>query len=240
MICDYGCGQEAIHTFKSGRHCCATSTSKCPAMVSTNSDRIRSLRNGKGNSYWANGHPRGSKNGTSLKGKTYDEIYGEHATERRRRLSRGRKGHKSWDKVPAEAKARISGEQRRRILDRYENGWSPKAGRCKKIRYVSPIAGEVLLDGTWELAVAVYLDKMVWNWRRNTKRFSYINLKGKISHYTPDFWVEQLGGYLEVKGYETDLDRCKWAQFTESLTVWKKDAILQIMERGPDGKAAGC
>jgi len=24
----------------------------------------------------------------------------------------------------------------------------PKAGRCKKYRYYSPIAGEVLLDGT--------------------------------------------------------------------------------------------
>ena len=58
--------------------------------------------------------------------------------------------------------------------------------------------------------------------------------------FRPDFYVKELDGYLEVKGYETELDRCKWAQFNEGLTVWKKDTILTIMDRGPDGKAAGC
>jgi hypothetical protein len=119
-------------------------------------------------------------------------------------------------------------KQRNRIIARYEAGWSPKAGRCRKYKHVSPIAGEVSLDGTWELAVAVWLDSKRYRWRRNTKRFQYINLKGTISHYTPDFWVAELNGYLEVKGYETELDRCKWAQFTEPLTVWKKKELTEM------------
>lgn len=120
-------------------------------------------------------------------------------------------------------------EQRRvDIIKRYESGWMPKSGRCKKFQYVSPIAGEVLLDGTWELAVAKWLDKQEYKWKRNTKRFQYINLKGKISHYTPDFFVEELGGYLEIKGYETALDRCKWSQFTDPLVVWKKRELKNI------------
>jgi hypothetical protein len=119
-------------------------------------------------------------------------------------------------------------KQRNRIIARYEAGWMPKAGRCKKYKYISSIAGEVYLDGTWELAVAKWLDKKKYNWKRNTKRFQYINLKGAISHYVPDFWVEELNGYLEVKGYETQLDRCKWSQFSETLTVWKKSDLKKM------------
>ena len=50
----------------------------------------------------------------------------------------------------------------------------------------------------------------------------------KLSHYTPDFWLEEHNVYLEVKGYETDLDRCKWSQFTAPLIVWKKAEINKI------------
>lgn len=137
-------------------------------------------------------------------------------------------------------------KQSKRIIARYEDGWMPKAGRCDKYKYQSNIAGEVSLDGTWELEVAKWLDKQGYNWRRNTKRFPYTNLKGQISHYTPDFWVEEFDGYLEVKGYETPLDHCKWSQFKESLTVWKKSDIKLLKqvnnftESGPDGKAARC
>ena len=119
-------------------------------------------------------------------------------------------------------------KQRQRILLRYEAGWMPKAGRCKKFKYISPIAGEVYLDGTWELAVANWLDKNKYNWARNKKRFKYINLRGTVSHYVPDFWVEELGGYLEVKGYETELDRCKWSQFSDPLTIWKRKELKNL------------
>ena len=234
--CDYGCGQLAIHQFKSGRYCCAKSTSKCPAMLAKNSDIIKTLRHGKGNDYWTNGHPRGSKNGTSLKGKTYNEIYGpEEALRRRREISIRSKQTDTWSKIAPEVKERISLRQRERIIARYEQGWMPKAGRCKKIRYVSQIAGEMLLDGTWELLVAQWLDEKSCKWYRNTKRFPYNNLKGSLSHYTPDFYVEELGGYLEVKGYETSLDRCRWSQFRFPLTVWKKEHIKAIQ----DGAWAG-
>jgi len=31
-----------------------------------------------------------------------------------------------------------------------------------------------------------------------------------------------------VKGFETELDRCKWNQFKESLIVWKKEDIMSL------------
>jgi hypothetical protein len=126
-----------------------------------------------------------------------------------------------------EQKEAHAASARTRIIARYEAGWLPKAGRCKKYRYFSPIAGEVLLDGTWELAVAKWLDTNEYNWKRNTKRFQYINLKGEISFYTPDFWVDEFNSYLEIKGYETALDRCKWSQFTAPLIIWKKKELFE-------------
>ena len=115
---------------------------------------------------------------------------------------------------------------RSQALQRYENGWEVKAGRCKKIKYVSPIAGEVLLDGSWELATAQYLDSLQLHWERNKKRFSYINEQGKLSTYCPDFFVRSWESYLEVKGYETRKDKLKWGQFPEPLLVWKREDLI--------------
>ena len=84
----------------------------------------------------------------------------------------------------------------------------PKAGRCKKIDYESNIAGNVKLDGSWQLAVAKYFDKNNINWRRNTKRFKYYH-NNKTKHYTPDFYLVDTDQYIEVKGYITQLDKIK-------------------------------
>ena len=211
-------------------------------MREKNSALVKKIHKDLGNDYWKNGHPKGMTGKEHpFKNKTYDEIFGsEKAASKKLKMSKSSQGKNTWSNVSPEEKARVAEDQRRRILQRYEQGWMPKAGRCKKIRYNSPIAGEVLLDGTWELAAARYMDQQGWNWNRNKIRFPYTNLKGKTSHYTPDFWVETWNTYIEVKGYETELDRCKWKQFNEPLTVWKKDTILSIMERGQDGNAADC
>jgi len=211
-------------------------------MKKRNSSKVKEFRAGKGSSVWKNGHPRGMKGKPHpFKGKSYEEIYGsDAATKRKEHLSERLAGNRSWSKMSDETKHEIASNQRDRILRRYEAGWLPKAGRCRKIHYTSRIAGDVVVDGSWELEVVKYFDRMGWRWRRNTTRFPYVNLEGETSHYTPDFYVEELGGYLEIKGYETALDRCKWAQFSHKLTVWRKQHILAIKESGPDGKAADC
>lgn len=125
-------------------------------------------------------------------------------------------------------------EQKQRLreiaLKRYAEGWDPKAGRARKYAYTSPIAGDVSLDGTWELKTAKWLDNQALTWRRNRDRFAYINLKGVAAFYTPDFYIEEWSSYLEVKGYETELDRCKWSQFPEKLIVWKSKEIHNLGE----------
>lgn len=59
-------------------------------------------------------------------------------------------------------------------------------------------------------------------------RFPYINLKGKNSTYCPDFWVEDWNTFIEVKGYKTDLDDCKWRQFKEPLKVWNLNKLKKL------------
>lgn len=111
---------------------------------------------------------------------------------------------------------------------RHANGWDNQCGRAPKYKYHSDIAGDVTLDGSWELAVAKYLDKNKIDWRRKKFRFKYINLKGKEAYYNPDFYLVKEDLYIEVKGYETELDRCKWKQFPKKLKVWKKSDLVEL------------
>lgn len=125
-----------------------------------------------------------------------------------------------------------SDETRKKLSEiakqRYLNGWDNKAGRAPKYKYTKKDGRVVTLDGSWELKVAKYFDNIGIEWERNTKRFPYINLKGKDATYCPDFYLPSKDLYIEVKGYTTDLDKCKWSQFTKKLEVWTKKELLQF------------
>lgn len=229
-LCDYGCGQEAHYTFKSGKHCCSKTTSSCPEMKRQNSQAVSELRQALGNAFWKNGHPAGMKNKTPYnKGKTYVELFGTKKADKIvSKLSEATKENPTpWDTLSTEKKDSLRLTASKNIIKRYEDGWMPKAGRCTKFKYTSPVAGEVLLDGTWELETAKWLDSQGLNWKRNTKRFKYVDTNGKTRHYTPDFWIEDWKTYLEIKGYTTALDKTKWSQFNESLMVWKRKELTE-------------
>ena len=110
--------------------------------------------------------------------------------------------------------------------ERHENGWDNKCGRAQKLKYLRKDGTVITVDGSWEYHVAEYLDVNNINWIRNRKRFSYVNLKNKIATYCPDFYLIDTNEYLEIKGYETELDRCKWKQFPHKLIVWKKKDLI--------------
>jgi hypothetical protein len=113
--------------------------------------------------------------------------------------------------------------------ERYKNGWESTAGRCEKINYNSNIAGDIKVDGNWELRVANYLDNLGVKWFRNKKRFDYFNpIKNRKATYCPDFFVEDWNTYLEVKGYKTELDEIKWKQFDGNLEIWNKEKLNSL------------
>jgi len=110
-------------------------------------------------------------------------------------------------------------KMRDNINARYASGWECVAGRCKKYDYSSPIAGDIKVDGSWELIFCKYADAAKLNWKRNKQRFNYVKPNGKQSTYCPDFFVYDWNSFIEVKGYETDLDRAKWEQFPKNLSI---------------------
>jgi hypothetical protein len=163
-------------------------------------------------------------------GKTYIELYGKSkANEIIKKISENlvgvSKGIGGTKEKEDERKRKIS----EKIKERYNNGWEVKCGRCKKLEYHSEIAGDIKVDGGWELATAKYLDSIGVKWLRNKKRFKYWNsIKQKESTYCPDFFVKDWNKYIEVKGYKTDLDDIKWKQFKNNLEIWDRSKLKSL------------
>jgi len=101
---------------------------------------------------------------------------------------------------------------------------------CPKYEYYSSRAGHIKVDRKWELIFAEYLDELGVRWERNKPRFPYINLKNRESTYCPVFFVYDWNEHIEIKGYKTELDECKWRQFPveEKLSVWHKKDLKRI------------
>lgn len=223
-LCSFGCGNPAIKYSKwTKNYCCSKSSSSCPAMKKRNSDLVKKIRLEKGNAIWKNGHPRGMKgkkgSNAAIKAKKEGREFLVSA-QTREKISKAALGK------------RLSDEHRENISHAkkalYATGWEPTCGRCKKYDYISPMAGTIKVDGRWELITAHYLDSIGVQWARNRKRFPYIKPDGSSSTYQPDFYVHDWNSYLEVKGYETDLDQSKWSQFPHKLLVWKRETINSI------------
>lgn len=102
-----------------------------------------------------------------------------------------------------------------------------------QIPFVTP--KQINCDRSYELRFAKILDLINVKWIRNTERFRYFDdASSKFRNYTPDFFLAEYNCYIETKGYETDLDRCKWRDFTGRLIVIKgKD--LDKLESEPNG-----
>lgn len=210
MKCEYCQIREANFITKNGKYCCEKNYQSCPSIKEKNSISCsKSLKeqykNGKRTS-----HFKIFNDGTFWLGK-------KHSEKTKNKISNWSKGRKMDENF----KMNRSEEMKLR----YQNGWESTAGRTKKIKYKSEIAGDVFLDGNWELNTAIYFDKNNINWIRNKKRFSYIDSKGKYRTYCPDFFIIDENLYIEVKGYTTELDKLKWKQFPLKLEIWDKNVL---------------
>jgi len=219
--CAYGCGCAANFFMKNGKGCCSKNVSSCQGMKEKNRKSKVGI-----NPFANREHPRGNA-GKIAWNKGLTKYTNESVAKCAASFSQSiQSGKYVPHRTPhtEEMKNYLSNK----MHDRYSAGWEPTCGRCKKYDYDSPIAGKVKLDGTWEVKVAIYLDSIGVKWKRNKIRFNYIRPDGKSATYQPDFHIEDWDTYLEVKGYETELDRAKWSQFTEPLLIWKKKEIQNL------------
>lgn len=218
------CSERAQYQLKNGRWCCCKSSNSCPAQKKKNSKGNKDKK--RHSSEHLSRISKGRKKWNS--GKTYEEVLGKERSDAiRKKLSKSLTGKSTGVASTPEKESERRRKQSEAIKRRYAEGWMPKAGRCKKIRYTSPVAGEVLLDGSWELCVAEFLDNYQVEWKRNKNRFAYF-FDGKDRFYTPDFYLVIEETYLEVKGYETDKDRAKWEQFPHRIKILKRKEINLI------------
>lgn len=72
MLCEYGCGREAKFTLKNGKHCCESSSNKCPEVKRRNKEGIKKAQaEGRGAQFTWNGT---SKNKEALKKGTENRV----------------------------------------------------------------------------------------------------------------------------------------------------------------------
>lgn len=90
-------------------------------------------------------------------------------------------------------------------------------GRVKKVEY-----NGILLDSSWEVEVAKYLDSNNIKWERPKIGLEY-EWNGVKRLYYPDFYLPEYNMYIEVKGYERERDRCKWKSLHNLIVIKKKE-----------------
>ena len=73
----------------------------------------------------------------------------------------------------------------------------------------------------------MYLDEHHIKWRRPNEKFKY-RFEEKDSYYTPDFFLEDEGVYVEIKGYKTPKDEAKWSQFPLKLKILEGKDLIQL------------
>lgn len=218
--CKYGCGEIAKFKNAAGGLMCMQSNAQCPANRKKNSNAVRKGYN-SGRVAPAFGVPSWN---TGLTAITSRSVAKGVATLAKSIYQGKYVPHRTLHTEQVKAAMSIS------KIELYASGWEPTCGRCKKYDYLSPVAGNIKVDGRWELALCYYLDAQKLTWSRNRERFNYIKSNGKSSTYQPDFYVNEWNSYIEVKGYETDLDRCKWSQFPAPLRILRKKDIEEVLE----------
>ncbi|QGZ16041.1 hypothetical protein Kuja_0500 [Vibrio phage vB_VchM_Kuja] len=80
------------------------------------------------------------------------------------------------------------------------------------------------LKGNWELLVAKWLDANNIEWEGETHPQEYI-WRESPHLYFPDFYLPAYECFIEVKGYKTERDECKWAYCTKPLYIIRGEHI---------------
>ena len=141
------------------------------------------------------------------------------------------KGAKMTDETKNKLSAKASGRKlsedhrskisiaMKKAVRKYPDSYSASnvSGRTKTYEY-----NGFKLKGTWELAVAHWLDLNNIKWTNKIEPIEYT--WNDSSHlYFPDFYLPELDLYIEVKGYQRDRDLQKWKEVDNLLIIRAKE-----------------
>ena len=143
-----------------------------------------------------------------------------------------------------EARARMSKTRREKVTSsleyrekssvRMREAWAngkydqAKVGTCKWFRHIKPDGSEIKVQGSWEKAYAEWLDLNHIQYEAHPYRLKYIDDKGKLRSYFPDFLLLEKQIYIDVKNpyYVT-----KHASKIEAIRMYNPNIILEILEK---------
>lgn len=219
-ICDFGCGNDGLYQFKTGRWCCSKSANQCPAKRKSDSDRKKGRKIN-----FKNGHPKGATGHVPWnKGKKLEDFFDNDKIEKiKEKMSIG---------------ILNSLETKRKLTDVEENARRKKISEKMKIvgggyrkgsgRGKSGIYKGYWCDSTWELAYIIYNLEHNVPFTRNTQKFPYI-FNGENKNWIPDFLLPD-GTFVEIKGYMTEKTRKKLEYFDHPLLLLDKYGIKPYLE----------
>jgi len=102
-----------------------------------------------------------------------------------------------------------------------ESYTSSNRGRVKQIIY-----DNIKFHGQWEVDFYKWAKAEGIDITRPNRGFKY-TWNGERTYF-PDFYIESMDLYVEVKGYETERDAAKWSQFPNALCIIKNNEIKMI------------
>jgi len=133
----------------------------------------------------------------------------------KKKISKSRKGKK----LTSEQKEKIKIAMRKAVLNNPDSYSSSNvSGRTPIYIYKG-----YKLKGSWEVEVAKFLDYLDIKWTNVLSGIPY-DWENSSHIYFPDFFLVEMGVYIEVKGYERERDRAKWKTI-DNLLILKKNEI---------------
>ena len=219
MICEYGCGNVAIHQLKNKKWCCCLNVSGCPSIKEKNKQGLLKAHElGKYKNIrrvaWNAGKTKETDERVKKYGESLSSLY------------------KSGEKIPwqtgktkenTESVLKTSKKISETVRKKVETGqWHQSFSKRRIHEYKG-----IKFNGTWELKYAMWLDENNIKWERPTESFPY-TFEGEIRRYTPDFYLVDDNEYVEIKGYETPKDRAKWSQFPKKLKILKGKELKEL------------
>lgn len=221
MLCDYGCGNEALYQFKNGKWCCCKCSSQCPNVKEKNSKK-RKEQTDMNKEHYENSlkkYHNAVKNGEREvwnKGKTKDNCegvkkYAETLSNR----------YKNKEIIPVWEGKHLPEEMKKKI-SLNGGGYRKGSGRGKHGYYKG-----IYCDSTYELAYLIYcLDHNI-DIKRCSETFEY-EYEGKKHKYTPDFIVENT--IIEIKGQYVDLVDVKAESVDKPYKILYKEDLQEVFE----------
>lgn len=90
---------------------------------------------------------------------------------------------------------------------------------------------DVWMDSSWEIRFAIAADKFGIEWKKNRRSFPY-EYEEKKKRYTPDFYLPLSKVWVEVKGWEREVDHAKWSAFPHQLAIVREKELVEFEEKG--------